>query len=173
MQTYIQSGNVVFRAKAKTAAGFAAKLKSQIKEEFGFDTAVIVRTEAEMRAITENNPYLTSAVDSKFLHVLFLAGEPNLTDVVKLNPVCDGEEAFSLQGKEIFLYLPNGAGRSKMAAYQYDKVLKTAVSMRNWQTVRNLLALCEATPLAWLRQTGFSCSMLWRRLLLIAARRIS
>jgi uncharacterized protein (DUF1697 family) len=143
VQTYIQSGNVVFRAGTKVAAGFAAKLKTQIKQELGFETTVILRTAAEFRAAAENNPYLTSKVDTKLLHVMFLAGEPNLTDVVKLSPVCEGEEAFSLRGREIFFYLPNGMGHSKMASYRFDKVLRTVGSVRNWQTVQKLIGLCE------------------------------
>jgi uncharacterized protein (DUF1697 family) len=148
VRTYIQSGNVVFRASAKVAAGFPDKLKAQIKQECGFETTVILRTTAELRAAAENNPFLTPDVDTKFLYVMFLASEPNLTDVVKLNPVCEGEEAFSLRGSEIFLYLPNGAGRSKMASYAYDKILRTVGSTRNWQTVQKLLALCQETSLS-------------------------
>jgi len=144
VQTYIQSGNVVFKAAAKTAAAFPRALKEQIKKDFGFETTIILRTADEMRAVTQNNPYLKPGVDTKFLHVTFLADEPNLTEVVKLNPLCQGDEAFSLRGKEIFLYLPNGAGRSKMAAYAFDKVLHTIGSTRNWQTVSKLLTLSEA-----------------------------
>ena len=148
VRTYIQSGNVVFQASAKVAAGFAAKLKDQIKKEHGFETTLILRTEAELQASVENNPYLAAGVDEKFLHVLFLASEPNLLDVVKLNPVCEGAEGFSLRGSEIFLYLPNGVGRSKMANYGFDKILRTVGSTRNWQTVQKLLALCEETRLS-------------------------
>ena len=136
VQTYIQSGNVVFRATAKIAAAFPAKLKAQIKQEFGFETTAILRTAAELRAVTESNPFL--ALHS---HVVFLESESDLTDVVRLNPICAGEEAFSLRGKEIFLYLPHGAGRSKLASYGYDKILRTVASTRNWRTVQKLLAL--------------------------------
>jgi len=141
VQTYIQSGNVVFQAGPRVAKGFAAALKAEIKKEMGFDTAVILRTTAELRTAAGNNPFFTPKVDTKFLHVMFLAAEPNLTDVVKLNPACEGGDAFSLRGKEIYLYLPNGGGRSKMASYRYDKVLGMACSTRNWQTVQKLLAL--------------------------------
>ena len=143
VKTYIQSGNVVFNASAKTAAAFPRLLKAQIKKDFGFETSVILRTVDEWRAVSENNPHLKHGVDTKFLHVIFLADEPDLTNVVKLNPVCEKDEAFSLRGKEIFLYLPNGAGRSKLASYTFDKVLRTVGSMRNWQTVTKLLALAE------------------------------
>ena len=139
VQTYIQSGNVVFRATARVAAAFPAKLKARIKEELGFETTVILRTAAEFLAVTENNPFA-----AEHSHVLFLAAEPNLTDVVKLNPPCEGDEAFSLRGKEIFLYLPYGMGRSKMASYAFDKVLRTVGSTRNWRTVEKLLAMTQA-----------------------------
>jgi uncharacterized protein (DUF1697 family) len=143
VQTYIQSGNIVFKAAAKTAAAFPAVLKTQIKKEFGFETTVILRTATEFRAIAENNPFLKPDVDTKFLHVTFLADEPDLTNVVKLSPPCEKDEAFSLRGKEIFMYLPNGMGRSKMATYAFDRVLRTIGSTRNWQTVTTLLALAE------------------------------
>jgi uncharacterized protein (DUF1697 family) len=144
VQTYIQSGNVVFRSSAKVAAAFPRALASQIKDQFGFETTVILRTSEELRLVTENNPFLKPGVDTKFLHVMFLAAEPVLPDVVRLNPVCEGEEAFLLRGREIFLYLPYGSGRSKMASYSYDKILRTVGSTRNWQTVTKLLALAEA-----------------------------
>jgi uncharacterized protein (DUF1697 family) len=96
-----------------------------------------LRTAAELRAIVEGKPDL----DEQFLHVIFLSDEPNLTDVVKLNPVCVGAESFILRGREIYMYLPNGAGRSKMATYAFDKVLRTKGSMRNWRTVLSLSAL--------------------------------
>jgi uncharacterized protein (DUF1697 family) len=143
VKTYIQSGNIVFNAAAKSAANFPRLLKAQIKKDFGFETTVILRTAEELRGVTENNPYLKPGVDTKFLHVTFLADEPNLTDVVKLNPLCAEGEAFSLRGKELFMYLPNGMGRSKMATYAFDKVLRTVGSTRNWQTVNKLLALAE------------------------------
>ena len=143
VQTYIQSGNVIFRANQKVAGSFAKSLKAAIKEEFGFETTVILRTADELQAVTENNPFLKPGVDTKFLHVTFLADSPSVDNAVKLNPICEGDEAFSLRGKEIFLYLPNGMGRSKMASYGFDKVLKTIGSTRNWQTVQKLRALMD------------------------------
>jgi uncharacterized protein (DUF1697 family) len=143
VRTYIQSGNVVFRAGDKVASKFPSKLTSEIKKELGFEPKVILRTAAELQTVVKSNPYLTANVDTKFLHVMFLADEPDLTKVVKLDPECEGGEAFSLRGREIFLYLPNGAGRSKLASYAFDKVLGTAVSTRNWNTVQKLLSMCE------------------------------
>jgi hypothetical protein len=140
------------------AAAFPAKLKAQIQEEFGFETTVILRTAAELRAAAENNPF-----PADYSHVMFLDAEPNVTDAVKLDPPCTGKEAFSLRGKEIFLYLPDGAGRSKMAAYRYDKVLRTAVSMRNcsscspWSKLRSS-ALLFKQCLAVLLEVLFACA---------------
>ncbi len=148
VQTYIQSGNVVFRAGKKLAAVFSRKLKEQIKEQLGFDTTVILRTCEELRAAAANNPFFKDGVETKFLYVMFLDGAPNLTDVVKINPVCEGDEAFSLRGREIFLYLPFGAGRSKLASYGFDKILRTVGSTRNWQTVQKLISLSEEARLS-------------------------
>jgi uncharacterized protein (DUF1697 family) len=143
VQTYIQSGNVLFLANAKTAAAFPLALKAQIKEAHGFETTAILRTTNELRLVTESNPFLTPGVDTKFLYVMFLSDAPNQADVARLKPLCVGGEAFALRGREIFLYLPNGGGRSKLATYAFDKILRTVCSTRNWQTVTKLLALMK------------------------------
>jgi len=143
VRTYIQSGNVVFAANAKTASSFPLALKTQIKEEHGFETTAILRTTDELRLVTQSNPFLKPGVDTKSLYVLFLADKPSPADAVRLNPPCENDEAFALRGREIFWYLPRGGGRSKMANYRFDKILRTVGSARNWQTVTKLLALME------------------------------
>ncbi len=143
VRTYIQSGNVVFRANAKTAAGFAAKLTEQIKDEFGFNIDVMVRSTDDMRSVVQSNPFLKPGVDLKLLHVTFLGDKPAAADIAKLNPVIEGGEVFAVQNREIYLYMPNGIGRSKMAVYRFDKILHTTCTGRNWQTVNKLLALME------------------------------
>ena len=141
VKTYIQSGNVVFQAKTKIAETFPNAIEAEIERRFGFTAPVIMRSLPELRAVAENNPFLKPEVDTKFLHVLFLADTPVLTDVVALTPSCVGKEAFSLRGREIYFYLPNGVGNSKLAAYDFGKKLRTSVTTRNWQTVTKLIAL--------------------------------
>jgi uncharacterized protein (DUF1697 family) len=71
VRTYIQSGNIVFRTKS---ADIGPKLEKEIERVFGVKTFVVVRTAAELRALTERNPL--PGVDPRKLLVSFLRSTP-------------------------------------------------------------------------------------------------
>jgi uncharacterized protein (DUF1697 family) len=139
VRTYIQSGNVVFRAGAPLAKKVPVVIASAISRKFGFDAPVIVRSTREMLAITRANPYLEKGSDPAYLHVVFLADEPAKAAIVSLDPDRSPPDRFTVRGREIFLHLPNGAGRSKLTNQYFDSKLKTISSGRNWNTVMTLL----------------------------------
>jgi uncharacterized protein (DUF1697 family) len=143
VRTYIQSGNVVFRAGAPLAKKVPAVIAGAISRKFGFEAPVIVRSTGEMLAITRANPFLKAGVDISRLHVLFLADAPAKAAVAALDPDRSPPDRFSVKGSEIFLHLPNGAGRSKLTNQYFDTKLETISSARNWNTVTTLLELME------------------------------
>lgn len=122
--TYIQSGNVVFSHPRPTAAGF----EHQIARATGFAVPVVLRTAAQWAKLA--HPF----EDDDPVHVFFLPAPVKRLDVVAAAP-----EAYVTKGREVFAYLPNGAGRSKLAA-SLGKALPQATA-RNWRTVRQLHAL--------------------------------
>jgi uncharacterized protein (DUF1697 family) len=140
VRTYIQSGNVVFRAKAPVAKRVEAAVAAAIVKKFGFEAPVIVRSADEMAAIHKRNPFLKRASETTSLHVVFLADEPARTAVASLDPDRSPPDQFVVRGREIYLHLPNGAGRSKLTNQYFDSCLKTISSGRNWNTVTKL---CE------------------------------
>ena len=139
-RTYIQSGNLVFEAKGKPAAT-AKKLAAELAASTAVKPEVVVRTQAELRAVVDKNPYQARGEDPGHLHVAFLAdgATPALPDLSKYAP----EEA-TVVGREIHFFLPNGVGRSKLAADLARR--KDAVgTMRNWRTVLKLIDMVEDT----------------------------
>ena len=74
------------------------------------------------------------------LHVAFMAGEPSRPVVDDLDRDRFRPEEFVVQGHDLYLYLPNGVGRTKLPAY-LDRQLKTPFTIRNWNTVMKLLEL--------------------------------
>src|SRR5262249_40013143 len=74
--TYIQSGNVVFRAPASLAASLPKTAARRIAEEFGCKVPVILRTAAELRAAHAENPFVARGLDPNALHIMFLADRP-------------------------------------------------------------------------------------------------
>jgi uncharacterized protein (DUF1697 family) len=133
--TYIQSGNVVFTAARSTTP---AAVEKAIAERFGLPIDVILRTSRQMRAIVDANPF--PEADPSKVHVGFLAKKP-ASAVIKgldLKPFLPDEVRF--EACEMYLHLPNGMGRTKLAPY-LDRKLKVPWTARSWSSVLKLLEL--------------------------------
>jgi uncharacterized protein (DUF1697 family) len=139
VRTYIQSGNLLCRTP-KGAATVERELQQAIAERCGVTTDVIVRTRAQLAKVVAGNPFLARGADPKHLHVVFTAAKAKvpLTDLERYAP----EEVQAI-GKELYLLLPNGAGRSKLAVDLGRKAGAGVGTMRNWNTVRKLLAMAD------------------------------
>jgi uncharacterized protein (DUF1697 family) len=148
VQTYIQSGNVVFRAADALARRIPALISAAIAESFRLEVPVVTRTAAELREVAEQNPFLRAGADPAALHVAFLAERPGAARVALLDPARSPPDQFAVRGREIYLHCPNGVGRSKLTNQYFDSRLATISTGRNWRTVLTLLALAcgEAPP---------------------------
>ncbi len=141
-QTYVQSGNVVFGAKDKNLK--AKVIEDAIEKTFGFRPRVVLRTAAELKQTVNANPFAKrDGINPGLLLVSFLADAPTKQglDAVKALPI--GPEEMHVAGREIFIYFPDGMGRSKFPWASMDKLLKTTVTGRNLRTVTTLLKMAE------------------------------
>lgn len=141
--TYIQSGNVVFSSSSGDGQALAAAIEEQIDETFGLGTTVLMRTPTELTEIAGSNPFLGRETDLTKLHVVFLSGPPAADAVDELDPMRSPPDEFSVRGSEIYLHLPNGAGRSKLTIDYFEKRLGVRATARNWKTLINLIELTE------------------------------
>ena len=138
VRTYIQSGNVVFRADPALAERITALIEAEIAATKGFQVPVVTRTAAEWSAVVEGNPFLAAGADPAQLHVGFLAEEPSAARIAELDPDRSPPDAFEVRGREVYLHFPNGTARSKLTVDYFDRVLGTTITIRNWRTVRKL-----------------------------------
>lgn len=138
VETYIQSGNVVFEAPASVAKRAPQAVGEAIEKRFGYRVPLILRSGTELAKITAGNPFLRQGVAEKELHVYFLADQPAAAE---LDAKRSAPDEFILSGREIYLRLPNGMGQSKLTNAYFDSKLKTVCTARNWATVRHLTAL--------------------------------
>jgi len=136
--TYIQSGNVVFRHAARSARSLAATLEKAIAKASGFAVPVILRTAAEWSAIIENNPF---PAEPAHLHLACLASAPPPDALAALAPASYAPERVALVGRELYLWLPQGLGNSKLASAALKLKPLAAATARNWRTVLHLQAL--------------------------------
>lgn len=141
VRTYIQSGNVLFEASARTAAGLPSAVAAAIEERYGYRVPVVLRSASELARALEANPFLQRGVAPEALHVAFLAAEPTTGQLAALDPARSAPDAFEVHGREIYLHLPNGGARSKLTNDYFDRTLGTVSTIRNWRTVDALAAL--------------------------------
>lgn len=139
--SYVQSGNLVFTSTNPDTADVAARLREAIDESTPVQPDVVVRTRDDIHKIIRSNPFLDRGADPLQLHVVFLPdGVPASLDGVDLTRFAP-EEA-EARGCELFMYLPNGTGRSKLAA-AIVKHTNSAGTQRNWRTVTKLAELAD------------------------------
>ena len=139
--TYIQSGNVVFRASEACAARVPAAVANAIADRLGFRAPVVMRTAGELRAASRGNPFLKAGAAEDELHVMFLADRPSAAAVATLDPKRSPPDEFVVRGRDVYLRCPNGMGRSKLSNQYFDSKLETTSTIRNWRTVLKLVEL--------------------------------
>jgi uncharacterized protein (DUF1697 family) len=105
---------------------------------------VVLRTADELKKVISSNPFLKGGVAEKELHVMFLAGVPDAVRVRSLDPDRSPPDTYQVHRREIYLRLPNGAGRSKLSNQYFDSKLATVSTARNWRTVTTLVELMKA-----------------------------
>jgi uncharacterized protein (DUF1697 family) len=138
VQTYIQSGNVVCTTPVDVAQG---SLSAALEKRFGFPVPVVLRTAAEWHALIAANPFLQASESSDALHLVLLHEPLPGGLLAKLQQTCTGEERMLAHGRELYLSLPHGAGRSKLALAVAGPKMPPQATMRNWRTVRQLQSM--------------------------------
>jgi uncharacterized protein (DUF1697 family) len=139
VRTYIQSGNVVLDHPRRSDEKLQDEIEVHIAGHFGFDVPVIVRHATQLAAVIDANPFPDA--DTSKLHVGFLRGDAAAGAEDVLAAKAAGAEEFALVGRELYLHLPDGLGRSKLAA-SLDR-LGTPVTARNWRTTQTLLEMAS------------------------------
>lgn len=144
VRTYVQSGNVVFRTTERSGHQVADQLATALAEQTDTAPAVIVRTRTELARVVGRNPFLGRDDDPTHHHVVFMGGtQPASVGSLDLEQYAP-EDAAAI-GQELYLYLPGGLGRSKLAVALGRKGGGGAdqSTARNWRTVTTLLVMAE------------------------------
>jgi len=140
VKTYIQSGNVAFSAEEKSSSAIRKAIEVAISQRFGFEVPVLISTQADIKKVIEGNPFLNEkGIEPDKLHVTFLDELPKQESVDKLLTYDYAPDRFVLTGKEVYIYCPNGYGRTKINNTFFESKLKVGATTRNWKTV-NVLA---------------------------------
>jgi uncharacterized protein (DUF1697 family) len=139
IETYVQSGNIVFQDEKKSPSSLSKSISQAILHDLGFEVSVLVRTSREMKDLIEGNPFLKeSGVDRSKLYVTFLSEAAPKSALKNLEKLSGEADRFYIGRQEIYLYCPDGYGRTKLSNAAFEKALSVRATTRNWKTVNAL-----------------------------------
>ncbi len=138
VRTYVQSGNVVFDSKEKDSLKLTKLIENKIEKTFSFSVTVFIRDAKNLKRIIDNNPFAKRNEDSKKLYVTFLYSNSVLMDKKNLDVPNNDSDEYYLGEEEIYIFCPNGYGRTKLNNNFFERKLKMPATTRNWNTVSAL-----------------------------------
>jgi uncharacterized protein (DUF1697 family) len=151
--TYIQSGNVMFTSEEADTTALAAALERAIAEALTVRPRVVVLSRNELSHVIADNPF-PDETNPQCLHAAFRSGDVGPDEVAAVAAAVQrarekgSRDEAQVLGRTLFLRTPDGLGRSELAAQLARSGGALAslapATMRNWATVRRLLALCDA-----------------------------
>jgi uncharacterized protein (DUF1697 family) len=148
-KTFIQSGNVIFSNKSdRSESAICTILEKEILGKFNYTVPVMIRTSRELSDLFTVNPFLGEIkFDAAKMAVIFLHEEPSAEQLKKVKDTDYPPDKFKIIGREIFIYCPNGFGKTKLYTNFFEKKMGVTGTARNWKTITTLLGLYPPTPL--------------------------
>lgn len=138
--TYIQSGNVVFDSDVADVSKLRSMIEESIEKKYGFQVPVQLRTHKELKKIIADTPFghINLEKDGTKVLLSFLSSVPDASRVDDLMGFVIAPEALFVKGTEVYLYCPNGYGKSKLSNNSIENKLNVMSTTRNWKTVHKL-----------------------------------
>lgn len=143
--TYIQSGNIIFKDPGKLSdEDLSNAIEKSISETFNLNISAVIRRTEEIEDLVSRNPYLSEKnFNPSRMGVVFLKKSPDPEALKKMEDIDFPPDKFEVSGREIFLFCPDGFGRSKLSTNFFEYKMKVIGTARNWQTVITILDLAK------------------------------
>jgi uncharacterized protein (DUF1697 family) len=141
VNTYIQSGNVVFCSNEKDVKKIQKQIEQKIDAVYNFSVPIIILTANKLKKIISDLPLKSTNIDLSKLAVTFLDSTPDKTLVKNLDIFKGDQEKFILSGGVLYLYCPDGFGRTKLTNNLFENKLKVTATSRNWKTTIKLFEM--------------------------------
>ena len=144
VETYIQSGNVLFSTTQSDRKLLSDGIAQSLKENFGYQSGVFLFTSQEIDAIISSAPEgFGSAPDLYRYDVIYLDGLLDADEIEKLIPIRQGVDQLNSGNKAIyFSRLISEAGKSYLSKIVSLPFYKS-VTVRNWNTTVKLQVLAK------------------------------
>lgn len=138
IQTYIQSGNIVFEdQQSRDGQEIARIIEKLISDHYYFEVPVIVWSAKELHEAIDENPYARDYGVER-LHLTFLKEEPSSEALDEIEIYDFPPDRYMISGKKVFIYCDGKYSDSKLTNKFFEDKLKVSATTRNWKTVQQL-----------------------------------
>jgi len=141
VQTYIQSGNVIFGATETDCRKLISAIENAIQKKYDFDVPVQIRTKEEFKKVIDNLPFKGERELNRLL-VTFLSETPTNIPIEEIEKLKAKDDEIVFKDQAIYLYVPEGYGKSKLDNNTLERKLKVKATTRNWKTINKLYEMC-------------------------------
>lgn len=139
VQSYLQSGNVVFATEETERTRIAQSIAAAITATYGFTVTVLIQDATDFAQVFAGNPFLEAhGEDLTKLYVTFLVGQPSSEALANLALPANSGDEFAVRGQHVYIFCPGGYGRTKLSNAFFERKLKVTATTRNWRTVTAL-----------------------------------
>ncbi|MEW4923821.1 DUF1697 domain-containing protein [Algibacter sp. 2305UL17-15] len=137
VQTYIQSGNVVFQSSEESKEKLELKIHNAIKAHFGFEVPILVKTPKELQQIFDDCPFPEDKKINSYFMMLYSAANKDLVNEV--SKLSYPNEAFKITDNAVYFYCSTGYGKAKFSNNFFERKLKVTATARNYKTMVKLV----------------------------------
>jgi len=138
VQTYINSGNVVFRSASRNAAALAAAIGQGLSPRLGFETHAFVRSVAQVHEVASCGMALASDRALADVNVGFLGAALAAEQVAMLDTLRSAVDDFVVQGSELYWTCRVRQNESKFSNVVFERKLKVRTTLRRAVMLRGL-----------------------------------
>ncbi len=139
VQTYIQSGNVIFKSAEKDIQKLEFKIHEVIKTHFGFEVPILVKIPEDLQHVFDNCPFPDEKKMNSYFTLLYSV--PDIDLINEVAKISYPNEAFVITKDCIYFYCSTGYGKAKYNNNFFERKLKTTATARNYKTMVKLIAM--------------------------------
>jgi uncharacterized protein (DUF1697 family) len=136
VQTYIQSGNVIFDSDEDDTVALEDQIASQVEKVTGFKTQLFVRTIREVQSVASKSPFI--AKEDETVHVAFLKEKPDKKQQEALLSFRSDADDFAVKGREVY-NLRYDREKSIFSNNFIEKILKMPGTTRNMTVIKKIV----------------------------------
>lgn len=137
--TFIASGNVVFDSR-RSAPALERAIEAQLERDFGFAVTTMIRSMKHLRDVQTLVATRIRPQPDVGLHVGFLKDDPAEEGIGKVVALSNEIDRLAVHGRELYWLAANGLGQSTLSAAKFEKLLTTAATFRNLNTIDRIVA---------------------------------